>query len=313
VPPAQGTTPVRPAPQQAGVLPTLTPQQAGEQRGRDIFHGVPLQGKAAESPQGQWEQGYADRLQNAVQGVVDDPNIKPEDVIPRLQQIDPFTADSVSQLAGYRQDINKLGGRGQAGANYRSMLGQLAEKVRPNWKANNYEQQQKMSADGSKTQIALGRMGTMANAGQQVLTALGNLPPDARKGGLAALATAALHGGLIDPRYSALYQAWMKYNIEANTVATGGAGLEGETVLTAQGVPWYADPERFRQAVIQDADNALQRVHHYQFQWHSYDGDGNPPGYDPNDEKALSKLAHLPWTEKAGAGGMPSGVTVDIH
>ena len=239
---------------------------------------------------------FAAGLQGQVNQLIATPGLTPQQVQQRLTQIDPHTAYLAENVANNTTSLDRIGSRGQAGANYRTMVGMLAKQLNPDWNENQYALVADYSRSGSRPQVSWGRVGPMANAGQQVLDDLNNLPPEARNANqIQAAITAFTHGKLAgNSVYAALMNDWLKYNIDANVLQTGAGQGEGEVMITANNIPYWSNPDKFRAAVIHDAKNALARVNHLYVQWQQVGGHGNPVGYQPDEIQAMKGIAALP-------------------
>lgn len=298
-PPTPAPTPATPppTPSSTGTVqqpPAATPTAPNEPRfmavGRALFEGQDL--KADQYDPDTWARGvgYRDQLNSRLNAIVANPNIKGQDVINAVSQLDPGYADLVNQIAHNRQDITQLGGRGQSGAEWRTGISALALRVNPNWNSNQHGLQTKFMTGNSPEQTTIQRLAPMSNAGQRLLRDLADVPfdpkhPDAFSQTLQAI----VHGLKGDPVYTTLANDWLAYQQDVNVVTTG-KGLEGETVLNFNNIPWYSTPEKFRLAIMHDAEGALARVRSLREQWASYGGEGDPI-YDHQAVEELNDLA----------------------
>lgn len=237
--------------------------------------------------------GYADRLRSALNSIIANPNMRGQAVLDAVNALDPSYAGTLKQIATNNADVTNMGGRGQTGTQWREAMSTLAQRVNPDWNTGQFKQIQEYGKPDGKIALSFSRVGTMANAGRQVLEDLANIPKD--DNALSAALTAWLSptgGTLVNPAYSTLFNDWMRYMMDANVVSTG-ASLEGETMALVHNIPWYATREKFRQALMHDAANASHRVDYLRNQWKQIGGElrGPPTGYVPQDQADLNDLA----------------------
>jgi hypothetical protein len=220
-----------------------------------------------------------------------------------------FAEDSRG-IAYYTQGLGggQTGGGGGGGPeqNYNKVLEDLANKRRPGdptkgvpgWQQRNYQLITDFDKNNPVAQT-VGRFSNLSTTGQQLKEAIDNLPPDATKGGpksAFAQAMSNIQGGKFtgDPRYQAVATAWNNYNIEKNVLLRGGIGGQGETERAQATVPpLFARPEDFRIALVQDAQNVMQRGYQLQKRYHDLGGQGDPPGWDRGAFETTRDLANI--------------------
>lgn len=263
--------------------------------GRNIFKGQEYQKNQLPDEIAAEAGAFAARLQGQANQLINAPNVTPDQARQRLTQIDPDTAYLAENVADNTMSLDRIGSRGQAGANYRTMVGMLARKLNPDWNENQYALVEDYQRSGSRPQVSWGRVAPMANAGQQVLEDLKNLPADPDGSQMQTAVSAFYNDKVVgNPAYAALMNDWLKYNIDANVLQTGAGQGEGEVMITAKNIPYYSQPAKFQAAIIHDAKNAVTRVNHLYVQWQQIGGHGNPVGYVPDEVNGLKALAAMP-------------------
>ena len=228
-------------------------------------------------------------------------------------------ADDSTGIAYYTQGLGggQTGGGGGGGPeqNYNKLLQDLASKRRPGDPAKGvpgYQQRNyQLITDFEKNnQVAqtVGRFANLSTTGLQLKEAIDGLPSDLTKGGpksaFAQAMTNIQQGKFTgDPRFQAVATAWNNYNIEKNVLLRGGIGGQGETERAAATVPpLFARPEDYRIALVQDAQNVMQRGYQIQKRFHDLGGQGDPPGWDRDGFETTKNLANIEPVRNAQPG-----------
>lgn len=228
-------------------------------------------------------------------------------------------ADDSTGIAYYTQGLGggQTGGGGGGGPeqNYNKLLQDLASKRRPGDPAKGvpgYQQRNyQLITDFEKNnQVAqtVGRFANLSTTGLQLKEAIDGLPSDLTKGGpksaFAQAMTNIQQGKFTgDPRFQAVATAWNNYNIEKNVLLRGGIGGQGETERAAATVPpLFARPEDYRIALVQDAQNVMQRGYQIQKRFHDLGGQGDPPGWDRDGFETTKTLANIEPVRNAQPG-----------
>jgi hypothetical protein len=228
-------------------------------------------------------------------------------------------ADDSTGIAYYTQGLGggQTGGGGGGGPeqNYNKLLQDLASKRRPGDPAKGvpgYQQRNyQLITDFEKNnQVAqtVGRFANLSTTGMQLKEAIDSLPSDLTKGGpksaFAQAMTNIQQGKFTgDARFQAVATAWNNYNIEKNVLLRGGIGGQGETERAAATVPpLFARPEDYRIALVQDAQNVMQRGYQIQKRFHDLGGQGDPPGWDRDGFETTKNLANIEPVRNAQPG-----------
>ena len=228
-------------------------------------------------------------------------------------------ADDSTGIAYYTQGLGggQTGGGGGGGPeqNYNKLLQDLASKRRPGdpakgvpgYQQRNYQLLTDFEKNNQVNQT-VGRFANLSTTGMQLKEAIDNLPTNmkdqfaqwaqAQNGQPSALgeAWANITGGKFtgDARFQAVATAWNNYNIEKNVLLRGGIGGQGETERAQNTVPpLFARPEDYRIALVQDAQNVMQRGYQIQKRYHDLGGQGSPPGWDPDGFETTKRLANI--------------------
>jgi hypothetical protein len=228
-------------------------------------------------------------------------------------------ADDSTSLTYYNSGLGggQTGGGGGGGPeqNYNQLLKDLALKRRPGdpakgvpgWQQRNYQ----LITDFEKNnQVAqtVGRFSNLSTTGMQLKEAIDGLPSDLTKGGpksAFAQAISNFNQGKFtgDPRFQAVITAWNNYNIEKNVLLRGGIGGQGETERASATVPpLFARPEDYRIALVQDAQNVMQRGYQIQKRFRDLGGQGDPPGWDRDGFETTKNLANIEPVRNAQPG-----------
>lgn len=232
--------------------------------------------------------------------------IKPEDVIPEIRkQVSGRVADDAQGILDYKTP--GVGGGGQGGGqggkeqNYKTLLGNVAQVVKPTtdkdpgWNAANYQAQERFRTDVN-TQTVILRSNSLAADGGAVLQDLKELERQGKPS--TGLDLNSLVGyAERDPTYAKLYGDWLAYNDAFNTVVTGGRHVESGTMAQVNVAPVsYASPSAFRAAIKGHMTDALGYLEGEHRRWETIGGtEHNMPSYNPRTEKELRDMRDMDY------------------
>lgn len=256
--------------------------------------------------------GAADMRRKA-NAILNDPNIKPEDVVPEIKrQLGPTVA---ADLQGYSQYRAGPGATGQASGgkeqDYWNLLGDLAQKSKPGdptkglpgWNKSTYQAVRDFREGAQKPNSPIQRIPTSVQAANNVRADLAAI--QSRDGSAADVSPESLSGALgKDPLYAQLKIDWIRYNedIDVLTRGTPSVGMAEQAINTQPQIPYFGSISGYRAAVRRDMDQAKSRVDQLHGTWNQYQTGDPMPGVNPQAEQDMDRIRKMDFTTGAVPG-----------
>jgi hypothetical protein len=264
-------------------------------------------------PQTRTQMGIgSNKLQDAIEDIVKDPNVKPGEVADAIaKRVDPGIADDFRNWENYKRLAGSSGQAGTREQNYLDLLSRAATKDRPGdpsknvegWSQQIFKRVQDFSAENSAAQTTIRRANTMSEAGKLVVDDLHRIQqgPGYSETQFQQQLGYFLQHGSVNPDYAQLFRDWQNYNIETNVLSSGRAGGSvTEEQQAQQTVPdWFGNPEAYYRVVQHDAGIAKASLGSYHGMWDQMDvrtvqGGPEPmPGWNPEAESTINAFTRM--------------------
>lgn len=235
------------------------------------------------------------RLAQIQRDVSENPNLKPEDIVPAVKRINATWGNDLQDMI----DFGPTGSRSGTSASpralaYQEIMRRLAARADPDWSPTRAGNLTEFKDANKATQRTLGRATNMYQAGLQVAEDLQRLKEAGAK--VPQLQTKIV-GGIAtwagDPKYTGLYNDWFTYQQELNALTRGGAESVTETQERKEQIPWFSSAAQFRNALSHDAGVANSRLDHYTTLYRRMGGKGQTWGIDPVAQNGLHHFQHM--------------------
>lgn len=222
----------------------------------------------------------------------------PQMLMEALRKVDPNYANYLEDVKDNIRQVSTSGGMSARMQAFNTNATALVHRMFPQWNPHQTASIGDFMKPNGRVDLTIGRMNTMTDSIREVADALQNIDPRQSK---LSLQWSDYFQGKIqgDPHQTALFNAYYKFNQEANTIIRG----TGESVTEVQrqmdptqmgSVPLYATPAEYRAAMKVEARISLSRLAGLKREWDRLGGykDG-PASFNQDKLDELNALVNM--------------------
>lgn len=232
-----------------------------------------------------------------IQNLTNNSSLRGDALVDQIRQIDPTMAEYVKRIASNDAAILSPSGFAQRLANYSITLQNLAQKVNPAWRAQQYASKQEFRTSFNPAKpvgFSLQRTNRLLRYAHELANDADKLPNTgiARVNDLVAWFQS---GQIGDPRYVKFITDWRNFATETQAVMSGSA--RPPVTLTSKMIDTLqlgATPEMIRQGLAEDLKGAVGAIDSPIAGWHhAFKGEGNPDMYSHRTYAELTQMANM--------------------